>query len=149
MNKTIIAALAVLTAGTVSTTLPATSSGMNRTVECVDGTVYHTIIVGDDFEVTATGGINLGGEIGLPGAGITLHGIKADHIYGFIRFKIDLRICTDGTAEADITEVLKGVNKNEGLSLKQGTFDGLPMDSPIGHEFEVNWTYNNFSYTEQ
>lgn len=45
MNKMIIAALAVLTAGTVSTTLPAVSAGMNRTVECADGTIFQ---FGDD-----------------------------------------------------------------------------------------------------
>lgn len=45
MNKMIFAALAVLTAGTVSTTIPAISAGMNRTVVCNDGTVFK---FGDD-----------------------------------------------------------------------------------------------------
>lgn len=45
MKKIIFAALAVLTTGAISSTLPAVSAGMNRTVECADGTVFK---FGDD-----------------------------------------------------------------------------------------------------
>lgn len=45
MKKMVFAALAVLAAAAISSTLPAVSAGMNRTVECVDGTVFK---FGDD-----------------------------------------------------------------------------------------------------
>lgn len=45
MKKMVFAALAVLTAAAISSTLPAVSAGMNRTVECIDGTVFK---FGDD-----------------------------------------------------------------------------------------------------
>lgn len=45
MKNVIFAALAVLTVGIISTTLPAVSAGMSRIVECADGTVFK---FGDD-----------------------------------------------------------------------------------------------------
>ncbi|WP_306257170.1 hypothetical protein [Pararhizobium sp. IMCC21322] len=45
MKKIVFAALAVLAAAAISSTLPAVSAGMNRTVECDDGTIFK---FGDD-----------------------------------------------------------------------------------------------------